>query len=372
VTVTALTTIILVSVVGFLFRARNEAEAPAPEPIATSTVRPVVLTEAPQEKEGPGPGPVEPDVAADVSAVAAPVPAPKAAMAIQPGPAPRPDPPRAGPGDNTGAPIEPVFDLRGPVPKIGFTVRERTKVTGSRTSTLTRPRARPVTERSDLVHDIEKVYTVTNVLNDKVCEYETKVITGDITLRDVDATGKRRTSDQLDDFVGETIGSMRLRAGWSHALIDQLATDKQQPGLRQLRPFFQDREFVPAGGQKTGASWDVDRDYIDILIRTTMSAVSGKVKATFARVVDHEGEQCALIEYDGRLRGSVKFGANPEAVGSILIAMTSLRSLKHGIDVKTQGNLRMESAHTTMVRGTSVEFRILAQVAIDSSFTVEE
>ena len=240
-----------------------------------------------------------------------------------------------------------------------------------RTSTFTRPRSRPVSDRSELVHETENIYTVMDVLDDKVCEYKTKLITGDITFTVVDARGRKRTSNQLDNFVGETIQSTKRGEGWTHTLMDEAVNEKEQKALTQIRPFFQDRESCPADRQKFGASWDLDRDYIDILIRTNLSAASGKVKATFVKLVQHEGETCAAIECDGTIRGSIDFGVGLEKVGSILLSMNIVRSLKNGIDVKTDGQMRIQSTDTKRIQGAEFEVTTRSQVTISSSVVIE-
>jgi hypothetical protein len=209
-------------------------------------------------------------------------------------------------------------------------------------------------------------------MKDSVCEYETKFITGNITFLFVDTKGKRRTSAQLDDFVGRTIQSRKLDNRWTHALVDDLVMSDQQGRLAQLRPFFQDREFLPETRQKPGASWDVDRRYIDILLRSNLSAVSGKLKATFSRIAKDKEDILAIIDINGQIRGKIEFGENQETVGTIIIAMTVFRSLKQGIDVKTEGFIKIRSSDVVMFEDNEVDVEAASQFAVSSTVTVEK
>ena len=372
---TAVPTLILVTFFGYLVWSRIRADAPTMQlfqrkSIEQVNVKPDAVVPVPQPKDTPQAKVAEKPSPPNATAIIAPSPVAKAAV-IQPNLAPQPE--KAGPPfDNPGPNVDQKFDLRGPAPKIGFKVREHTKVTGTNTRTMSKPRMTTVPYRSDLVHETEKIYTVADVVNDNVREYETKVITGDITLIFVDATVHKRTSEQLDNFVGETIRSKKRGGLWSHTLLNELPTEKEQKALTQLRPFFQDREFVPINKQKFGASWDVDRDYIDILIRTNMSAVSGKVKATFVRLIQYQGETCGLIEYNGKIRGSIDLEENQERVCSISIGMTVFRSLRNSIDAKTSGEIIIQSADTMTDQGGDAEVTTLTRLVINSTVTLEQ
>ncbi len=371
---TAIPTLILMTFFGYLVWSRNGVDAPTMQLLQRKStepvnVKPAAVAPVPQPNEAPQAKLAEKPPPPGPAAIVVPGPVPKAALS-QPDLAPQPDK-AVRPFDNPDANVEQTYDLRGPAPKIGFKVKEHTKVTGTTTRMLSKPGMRTVSDRSDLVHETEKIYTVIDVLNDKVCEYETKVITGDITIAFVDATGKKRTSEQLDNFVGETLQSTKRPGGWTHTLVDELPTEKEQKALSHLRPFFQDREFAPSKGQKPGASWDIDRDYIDILIITHLRSVSGKVKASFVRMMEYEGEPCAVIEYKGKIRASIELEEDQERVCSISIALTIYRSLRNSIDAKTNGEIIIRSADTTTVQGGEAETTTVARLAISSKVTVE-
>jgi hypothetical protein len=295
------------------------------------------------------------DTAADVDADPAPPPNP----AI---------PPIAKPAENAGN----TFNLRGATPKVGFKVRERTKARGARTNSFAKPRSKTVSVRTDYLWETEKVYTVEDVVGDEVCRYLTKVITGDITFHSVDATGKKRNSEELDHFVGETIRSVKIGGKWNHGLLERLPNDQTElAALADMIPWFDRRTFAPPERLKPGASWEVDQSHIDALLRTNMTAVSGKILATFLRVGQLEDQPCAVIQYTGKLRGRVDLGEHEESIGSLVLDMTTVRSLTSGIDLKTDGAVEIRSNRTATVDNTEVAVTVLARITIATQAAVE-
>ena len=75
---------------------------------------------------------------------------------VEADPAPPPNipakPPIAKPAQIAGD----TFDLRGPAPKVGFKVTERTKATGARTTSFAKPRSKTVSIRTDYVLEHRK------------------------------------------------------------------------------------------------------------------------------------------------------------------------------------------------------------------------
>jgi hypothetical protein len=277
-------------------------------------------------------------------------------------------PPIAKPGEDAGN----TLNLRGATPKVGFKVRERTKATGARTNSFAKPGSKTVSVKTYYLWETEKVYTVEDLVGDEVCRYLTKVITGDITFRSVDATGKKRDSQELDHFVGETIRSVKIGGKWNHSLLERLPNDQTElAALADMTPWFDRRAFAPAESLKPGASWEVDRSHIDALLRTNMTAVSGKILATFLRVGRREDQPCAVIQYTGKLRGRVDLGQHEESIGSLVLDMTTVRSLTSGIDLKTDGAVEIRSNHTATVDNTEVEVSVLARITIATRATAE-
>ena len=217
------------------------------------------------------------------------------------------------------------------------------------------------------------MYTVEDVVGDEVCSYLTRVITGDITFRSVDATGRKRASEELDHFAGETIRSINIGGKWNHSLLERLPNDTiELAALADMTPWCERRAFAPPERQRPRASWEVDQAHIDALLRTKMTAISGKILATFSRVEKHEDDLCAVIRYTGTLRGRVDLGEREEPIGSLVLDMTSIRSLINGIDLKTDGVVNIRSSHTANVNDTEVNVTVLARITIVTSATFEK
>jgi hypothetical protein len=381
----------------FLHRTRPDAgqiAAPVPVVVASrdqeprtsgATERPAVKS-AEQPAERPDEKPAEkPDEQPAAKPEENPAPAPPVAFHPdtngQPAnparpkdlnPLPAPDKAPIPPTGNPPAVAGKTYDLRGPIPRIGFKVREHTTIRGTRMNTFTKPRQRALSARTDLVYTTEKAYTVKDTLSDEVCAYETKVITGDITLTTVDPNGRRRRSQELDDFAGASILSHKTDGTWHHSLLDRAPNDKQVATLPRLRVRFEDRAFFPAEPLKLAATWDVRPEHIEKLLLTDMSAISGKVQARFARVEPISGDTLAVIEYQGAIRGRVEFGDGQEKIGSIRIDVVVYRSLGKGIDVKTTGKIDIRSNDTTTAGGVEIEVATTGILTIDSVASVEQ
>ena len=316
--------------------------------------------ESPEEPGAPPP----PSVQKNEAAKAAGQDGPKA-----PPPADKPPPAHEGNPAQAG---EETFDLRGPSPKIGFKVRERTNITGTRTNTFARPRRRTISVKTELAHNAERLYTVADTLDVEVCEYQTKLITGDVTVTVVDLAGRRRRSEQLEELVGEVIRSRKVDGKWTHTLVGRTITDREQAALSRLILWFEDREFFPVKEQRLGATWDVDCERIDRLLRTDMISVSGKVEAQFVQLIKHDGELCAAIRYRGTVRGRVEFGEGKETNGTLFLGIMVYRSLANGVDVKTEGQINLRSSDTAMINKDRYDVSTSGRIAISSTARVEK
>ncbi len=115
---------------------------------------------------------------------------------------------------------ESAFDLRGALPRVGFKVRERIKVTGVSTSDFRKPKAKSVTIKTDITTELEHVYTVTAVADDQVTEYTTAVVAGHTTSSFLGLDFKRRTTDKLSDLIDQTITASKQGEIWVQELRD--------------------------------------------------------------------------------------------------------------------------------------------------------
>ncbi len=239
---------------------------------------------------------------------------------------------------------EPSFDLRGPAPPRGFKFRESWKSECQRTDRLTSPNGRFVQVAGTILGDFESLHTVERTDGQDVSRYQTKIIKAEHKFNYIYPKGKRRTVDRIDDVAGEVVVSERLGGKWEHNLLDGEPTNEQRESLARLRSPFEERDHIPAGRLKKGASWDVDSVQMKRLLDPGVDAVSGKLRAEFAGLENLAGDRCAVIV----CRGSLTVRSGPEddiqeRTEKIDMYIISHISLKHGIVVKSTSAMTSRS-----------------------------
>jgi hypothetical protein len=266
--------------------------------------------------------------------------------------------------------VERRFDLRGPVPPVGFKVRERITVDGVSSGEFLKPKAKPILIKSHITSEAENVYTVTAVANGQVVGYVTEIVTGHMTSSFVGVDGRARTSEKVDDLIEQTVSSKRIGDDWVHGLLNRAPTKTQETVLRQRAAWFADRDSLPREKQAIGSSWALDKAHIRKLVSGGVAAVSGNVEGTLVGVEEHANEIVAVIDYKGSVRGRFDSPTNPGLVGSMDLAIRSLRSLATGVDLTTTGTVAIRSNYTINSGGAIDVTEVISQ-NISSAARVE-
>ena len=355
---------------GYLSWARPPAQVPTTPPRNAKT--------APIEKSARSAAAHEPP-----SIEKPPAPVPIAAAKKDPGAgqsAPtevKPAPPRKDPAiavaDKPTDDNDPGFNLRGPVPKVGFKVREICKLVGPNIDMILKSTGRSVAVRAAVESETEKLYTVKSVAGDMVTSYETKVIKGESTSRFRDRKGRAHNKERLDDLAGEVVVSERQGDGWNHTLLQNIPTPRQEQALARMTPWFEDREPMPIASQRLGGSWEVDATDIKKLFPgTDITAVSGKVQATLLRLEKHDGDVCAVIAFKGQVKGRWECDEDEEKIGTFSLNLVTHRSLKHAIHLETTGDITIRETGTLKYDGMNVEFTNRGRLTFNSTARIEK
>jgi hypothetical protein len=266
-----------------------------------------------------------------------------------------------------------AVDLRGPFLQVGFKFREVWRIESRRDDTFTNSRGKPVPVTGSIVGDFENLYTVEDVVNETVLQYQTRVIKAEHTYSYVEPGGEKRRVDRIDDLAGELVVSERVGNTWRHALLERDPSSGQEKALARLISPFDARNHLPAGKQKPGTSWEVDAIQLKDFFLSGADAVSGKLKATFSRLEEYQGDMCAVIEYNGRLRvRSEPEDVLQERMETWDIEMETYRSLKHGIGVKTTGAIVIRSMGDIQFDNYNYEFVGGGRMLVTCEATVEE
>jgi hypothetical protein len=262
-------------------------------------------------------------------------------------------------------------DLRGHAPSVGLSFREVARFEGQTTETADGAGCKGASVTTDMVRDVEHVYTVTAVANDTVTGCLIKVIKGEGTISFVDSRGEEHKRDRVDDLAGEVIVAQKVGSAWKYSLQGKTPTLKQEQALTHLRPLFENRDYLPVAKQKVGATWELDSAQIQNFLGREFSAVSGKLRAEFLRLERLGDDLCAVIEYKGTLKGRDEL---PQSQGSIrTFEMDQFIYLlpRYGLSAKTSGETIVTSAGKRRTGGASVEVTSTGRITVTSTTTVE-
>jgi hypothetical protein len=266
-----------------------------------------------------------------------------------------------------------TVDLRGLAMQVGFKFREVWRIQCQRTDKFTNSRGQAVPVTGSIVGDFENLYTVEDAVNDTVIKYQTRVIKTEHTYSYVDPSGKKRRVDRIDDLAGEVVVSDSFRKTWRHALLEADPSSGQQKARARLRSPFEERDHLPAGKQKQATSWEVDAIQLKKLFGSGVDAVSGKLKATFARLDEYQRDKCAVIEYNGTIRvRSEPEEVLQERMETWDVGLESYRSLKHAIGIKTTGVIVIRTMGNIQVDNRDAEFVGGGRMLVTYEATVEK
>jgi hypothetical protein len=223
---------------------------------------------------------------------------------------------------------EPTADLRGPGAKVGQVFNTHTTFQLKEAQLTVRVGDQTLSGTISVSAAEDQEIEILAVDRQKVSKFRTKHIKDESRVESTVA-GNSETETKPDDLAGAVVISERRDGKWTHRLEKGEPTDKQRQALGDL-PDWDDEEYIPAGKQPLGKSWDCDIASLQRLIGG-IKGPSGNLKSTFARLEKYRGELCAVIESKGRLKGKQENGVGME----FDLKIVEYRTLSRGVDVKT-------------------------------------
>ncbi len=341
-----------------------KAVVPADSPSGPIAAKPPLNEEPPAKSPEKQPAPVQ-TAAADQNAV------PQTRDAIEAGRAPPAHDTGPFPADKSEKKRGPSVDLRGHVPPVGLSFREVTRFDGRTTETAVGPGNQILSVTTDMVRNAEHLYTVTAVVNGAVTGCRIEVIKGEGSLSFIDSKGQQRTQDRVDELAGEVIVAQKVGSAWKYSLQGKQASLKQEQALAHMRPLFESRNYLPAGKQKPGDTWELDSTQIKSLLGSEISAISGSVQGEFLRIERLGEDLCAVIQYKGTVKGRDEVPASQGAVRTFEMDQEIYLLLTYGLSVKTSGETIATSAGKRKLGGANVEVTTSGRISVKSTTTLE-
>lgn len=257
-----------------------------------------------------------------------------------------------------------AVDLRGPAPKKGEVTVSRSVFKIKEADVKVDVAGNKLEVKQTLVATEEDEVKVLAVEGRQATKVQTKVM-----LEKTEATttfGGQTMDDNKDgDLQGEVIISERIKDGkWKHALVDTKPTEKQKKELdKRVGPENED-DLYPEGKVKVGHTWTVDASALQRVFGGSITDLKGKLKMKFVRIEQVNGEQCAVIEAVGVIKGIAK-----EDEGTLDVELdmkgTTWRSVKTGLDVKDKAMGKIKMSGKINMDGAD------AKIELEGPFTIE-
>ena len=226
-----------------------------------------------------------------------------------------------------------TYNLRGPAPAKGLTVvrKETMKIKDADVTVTVMGMNIDLVQTLDAVSEEE--IEVLEVQGREIVKVRSTI--GKESVNTVSSVnGNDMKEDKTSVLQGERIIAEKGKDGkWKNSLEDGKPTEEQQKELAKREGLDSDDEVFPEGKVKIGHAWKVDASKMKSLTGSTISDASGEMKLKFVKLESVDGEECAVIETTGTIKGKMKEDGAPDL--EMAITSTGWRSLKTGLEVKS-------------------------------------
>jgi hypothetical protein len=253
---------------------------------------------------------------------------------------------------------QPTYDLRGPGPKKGDVLLNQSKLTMPECVMVLKVNGQEIKITQNMTIQNEEEETYLEVTDRQVVKSRTKILK-DLIKTQGQFAGQDINEEKKGDLEGEIVSTERTKDGkWKHSLIDGKPNDEQKKALDQRDGPENTDDIYPAEAVKIGHAWEVDAAKIKSLTGNSFTDVSGKMKLKFLRVEKLGGEECAVIETQGTMKGKMKGDDVEQANAELKIKSLGWLSLKTGIEVKSQFEGTMKLSGKMKIEGEEVEMKM--------------
>jgi hypothetical protein len=269
-------------------------------------------------------------------------------------------------GCSSGAPQ----DLRGPAPQVGQVYRQEGKMTISNGTMIFTEWGVPQTARLDLIGYEVFEEEILAVVDRRVTKSRTRIFAErqKVTTR---ARGQTDIHTEPYPLEGETVLSERVGDAWKTTLEGKAPSPKQQAELKVFEPRYWSVDCYPVEPVSPGHRWTIEGQELRSLRGGGFQVDEGRLRMTFDRTVEMDGEPCAQVGQDWDVRGKMRGEGDSWLQMELQATGTSLRSLKRGFTLggKLTGTLRLSG--TVLDVGRQVQLKIDGPVTIETRVQVE-
>ena len=235
----------------------------------------------------------------------------------------------------TSADDDKTYDLRGPAPTKGLVLISKMKLKIKEADTTLKIMGQTIKVKvtMDLTGEEEQKVLAVDGRNVTKCQSKILKDRSDIIT---DLGGMKMPETMVNELEGEVIISERIADDkWKHTLVDTKPSEKQKKELDNRNGIENDDELFPAEKVKVGHTWKVEAKALTKLFGNSFTDITGELKQKFLKIEEISGEECALIESTGKVKGKMKDeDGMPNLKVEMELKVTSWRSIKSGVDLK--------------------------------------
>ena len=137
-----------------------------------------------------------------------------------------------------------------------------------------------------------------------------------------------RSYEEKGMMDGETTIHELFSGTWKIRLLDGSPSFEQKGMMDAAASRYSPFDVYPEGSTKVGQSWDIPPGAFPLLIGYPLFNATGSATGHFKSIVDHKGVKCALVIFNGSVKGSLSPNKYVEASASFLIDAQHYFSIK--------------------------------------------
>lgn len=260
-----------------------------------------------------------------------------------------------------------TYDLRGPAPTKGQVFVSKMTLKIKDADTTLKVMGMNLKLKMTMNVQGEEEQKVLAVDGRNVTKSQSKIVKerAEITT---DFGGMNQAMTQPTELEGEIVISERVGDKWKHSLVDTKPTDKQKKELDNRNGIENEDELYPAEKVKVGHAWKVEAKALTKLFGNSFTDIKGELNQKFVKVETVEGEECALVESEGSVKGKMK---DDDGMPSLDVEMDlkvkSWRSIKTGVELKGTFEGKIKLAGKQKIDDQPVDITLAGPLSGESS-----
>jgi hypothetical protein len=261
---------------------------------------------------------------------------------------------------STASAQDKLYDLRGPTRQVGDTIVSELSVATKDTDLFLNSIDGRVKLSISAEGEIREQNRILELKGREIIKVETKIIKDRFTTTAL-LFGFGEPEEEVDVLENTTlIGVKEDNGNWVFSLVDAEPTKEQAEALKDRDGPENEDGWYPEEKVPAGHVWTTDAAKMKSVLGKIVANVNGTVEHRFVKVETVNEEECAVIESEGEISLSIRIDkdSDPEAIVEIDGKLTTWKSLKSGISVKSDFTGKLHGKATRPVDDESMAVEI--------------